>query len=251
MLIPLILFFSNYLLNIKHVIMKKFLLSTSMVATFILVVNLVFAQQVKQAVTTAKTTATKANATAEKVKAVATTPKPAMQAPPAASAEVSAVQNTASSAADAAQSGTVADVIGASKAHSTLSTALKAAGLTDALKGAGPFTVFAPTNDAFAKVPAAALDNLLKPENKETLSKVLTTHVVAGSLKAADILAAIKAGNGTASFSSLSGEKLTASAEGDKVKITDSAGNVAIVSTADIGADNGVIHVIDNVLAGK
>jgi uncharacterized surface protein with fasciclin (FAS1) repeats len=250
--IPLILFFSNYLLNIKHVIMKKFLLSTSMVATFILVVNLGFAQQVKQAVATAKTTATKATATAEKVKAVGTTPKPAMQAPPAVSADVSAVQNTAPNTADAAvQSGTVADVIGASKAHSTLSTALKAAGLTDALKGAGPFTVFAPTNDAFAKVPAAALDNLLKAENKETLSKVLTTHVVAGSLKAADILAAIKAGNGTASFSSLSGEKLTASLEGGKVKITDSAGNVAIVSTADIGADNGVIHVIDNVLAGK
>jgi uncharacterized surface protein with fasciclin (FAS1) repeats len=151
----------------------------------------------------------------------------------------------------AVQAGTVADVVAGSKAHSTLLVALKSAGLVETLKGAGPFTVFAPTNDAFSKIPAAALDNLLKPENKETLSKVLTGHVVSGTIKAEDILAAIKAGNGTATFTTVSGNKLTATAEGGKVKLTDSAGNAAFVSTADIAADNGVVHIIDAVLAGK
>jgi uncharacterized surface protein with fasciclin (FAS1) repeats len=150
-----------------------------------------------------------------------------------------------------AQGGTIADVVAASKAHSTLLVALKSAGLVETLKGAGPFTVFAPTNDAFSKIPAAALDNLLKPENKETLSKVLTGHVVSGAVKAEDILAAIKAGNGTASFATVNGDKLTATSEGGKVKLTDSAGNAAFVSTADVAADNGVIHIIDAVLAGK
>ena len=150
-----------------------------------------------------------------------------------------------------AQGGTIADVVAASKAHSTLLIALKSAGLVETLKGAGPFTVFAPTNDAFSKVPAAALDNLLKPENKEALSKVLTGHVVSGAIKAQDILAAIKEGNGTASFATVNGDKLTATSEGGKVKLTDSAGNAAFVSTADVAANNGVIHVIDAVLAGK
>jgi uncharacterized surface protein with fasciclin (FAS1) repeats len=149
------------------------------------------------------------------------------------------------------QKGTIADVVSGSKDHSTLLVTLKSAGLVETLKGAGPFTVFAPTNDAFSKIPTAALDNLLKPENKDILSKVLTGHVVSGSIKAEDILAAIKTGNGSASFATVNGDKLTATMEGGKVKLTDSAGNAAYVSNADVAADNGVIHIIDAVLAGK
>jgi uncharacterized surface protein with fasciclin (FAS1) repeats len=171
----------------------------------------------------------------------------------AASVKTAAVSKAtpAMSMADQTQGGTVADIVAGSKAHSTLLVALKSAGLVETLKAAGPFTVFAPTNDAFSKIPTAALDNLLKPENKETLSKVLTGHVLSGTVKAEDIITAIKAGNGTATFATLNGDKLTATTEAGKVKLTDSAGNSAFISTAEIAADNGVVHVIDAVLAGK
>lgn len=207
----------KYFLSLKFFIMKKLCLAASIAACLMVLVNIGYAQE-KVSMASAKT---------------APLPKPIAEkvAPQAA--------------------GTVADIVLGSKVHSTLAIALKSAGLIETLKGAGPFTVFAPTNDAFSKIPAAALDNLLKPENKEVLGKVLTAHVVSGTLKAADILAAIKTGNGTATLATVSGDKLTATLEGDKVKLTDSAGNTALVSTADLGADNGVVHVIDAVLAAK
>jgi uncharacterized surface protein with fasciclin (FAS1) repeats len=149
------------------------------------------------------------------------------------------------------QGGTIADIVAGSKSHSTLLVALKSAELVETLKSAGPFTVFAPTNDAFAKIQASALDNLLKPENKEVLTKVLTGHVISGKIKAEDIIAAIKVGNGTATYTTLNGDKLSATTEAGKVKLIDSAGNATFVSTSEILADNGIVHVIDAVLGGK
>jgi uncharacterized surface protein with fasciclin (FAS1) repeats len=149
------------------------------------------------------------------------------------------------------QSNTVADIAATSKDHTTLVAALKSANLVDALKGKGPFTVFAPTNDAFAKIPPKALEDLLKPENKEALTKILTSHVIAGNFKSKDIIEAIKTNNGKVEFATLSGEKLYFSLEGSNVKVTNASGSTAIVSVADILADNGVVHVLDNVLVGK
>jgi uncharacterized surface protein with fasciclin (FAS1) repeats len=207
--------------------MKKFFLTTSMVASFILIVSLGFAQE-KQAVATAKKTVAKVvTPVAEKI-----TPAPAM-----ASQVVAATM----------QANTVADVITASKNHSTLLAALKSAGLVETLAGAGPFTVFAPTNDAFAKIPAAGLEVLLKPEYKAALTKILTGHVVSGTLKSQDVLEAIKTGGGKAILTTLSGDKITATEEKGKIKITDAAGNIAHISMADTNADNGIIHSIDAV----
>jgi uncharacterized surface protein with fasciclin (FAS1) repeats len=146
------------------------------------------------------------------------------------------------------QGKTVADVAAASKVHTTLVSALKNTGLADALKGKGPFTVFAPTNDAFAKIPADVLDSLMKPGGKDALTKILANHVVAGKYKSADILSAIKSGNGKAELPTLGGDKLIITSEDGKVKVTDSAGNAAYVSIADLAADNGVVHVLDAVL---
>jgi uncharacterized surface protein with fasciclin (FAS1) repeats len=135
-----------------------------------------------------------------------------------------------------------------SKDHTTLVAAVKAAGLVETLKGPGPFTVFAPTNEAFAALPAGTVDNLLKPENKAMLTKVLTYHVVAGNMDAAAILKAIKAGKGKATLTTVEGGKLTATTKGGKVMVTDEKGNVATVTIANVHQSNGVIHVVNKVL---
>ncbi|MDT7934772.1 MAG: fasciclin domain-containing protein [Sphingomonadaceae bacterium] len=135
-----------------------------------------------------------------------------------------------------------------SKDHTTLVAAVKAAGLVDTLKGPGPFTVFAPTNAAFKKLPAGTVDTLLKPENKDTLTKVLTYHVVPGRMGAADIVKAIKAGGGKATLTTVEGEPLTARMVGTKVVLTDAKGGKSTVTQADVFQSNGVIHVVDTVL---
>jgi uncharacterized surface protein with fasciclin (FAS1) repeats len=135
-----------------------------------------------------------------------------------------------------------------SKDHTTLVAAVKAAGLVDTLEGTGPFTVFAPTNEAFSKLPAGTVDTLLKPENKEQLVKVLTYHVVPGKLAAADLVKQIKEGNGKAMLKTVNGETLTASLKGKSVIIIDEKGDTSIVTIADVYQSNGVIHVVDTVL---
>lgn len=133
--------------------------------------------------------------------------------------------------------------------HTTLVAAVKAAGLVDTLKGAGPFTVFAPTNAAFEKLPAGTVDTLLKPDMKPDLTKVLTYHVVPGKVDAATLTAQIQAGNGNATLTTVQGGTLTASVGPDgNVIVTDAKGNQATVTTADVMQSNGVIHVIDAVL---
>ncbi len=132
--------------------------------------------------------------------------------------------------------------------HTTLVAAVKAAGLVDTLKGPGPFTVFAPTNAAFDALPAGTVATLLKPENKATLTTVLTYHVVPGTLDAAAIAARIKAGGGKAMLTTVQGGSLTARMAGKGVTITDAKGNVALVTTANVYQSNGVIHVVDKVL---
>ena len=138
-----------------------------------------------------------------------------------------------------------------SKDHTTLVAAVKAAGLVDTLKGPGPFTVFAPTNAAFAALPAGTVDTLLKPENKAKLTTVLTYHVVPGKWDAAAITKMIKDGNGMASIKTVAGGTLTAKAAGGKVTVTDENGGMATVTTADVYQSNGVIHVVDKVLLPK
>ena len=138
-----------------------------------------------------------------------------------------------------------------SKDHTTLVAAVKAAGLVDTLEGAGPFTVLAPTNEAFAALPAGTVDNLLKPENKAMLVKILTCHVIAAKAMAADIMAMSKADGGTHEVTTVGGCKLWLKADGGKVTITDESGGVANVTIADVGQSNGVIHVIDKVLLPK
>ena len=135
-----------------------------------------------------------------------------------------------------------------SKDHTTLVAAVKAAGLVDTLKGPGPFTVFAPTNAAFDALPKGTVDTLLKPENKPTLTKVLTYHVVPGKLDAAALKAQIQAGGGKAELKTVQGETLTATEQGGGIALTDSKGNTAKVTTADVMQSNGVIHVVDKVL---
>jgi uncharacterized surface protein with fasciclin (FAS1) repeats len=132
--------------------------------------------------------------------------------------------------------------------HTTLVAAVKAAGLVDTLKGKGPFTVFAPTNAAFDKLPAGTVDTLLKPENKATLTKVLTYHVVAGDFDSKAIAKAIKKGNGKATFKTVAGGTLTASMNGNNLILTDEKGGTSTVTIADVKQSNGVIHVVDTVL---
>lgn len=149
------------------------------------------------------------------------------------------------------QTNDVVDIAISSKDHTTLVAAVKAADLVTTLKGKGPFTVFAPTNEAFDKLPAGTVESLLKPENKAQLTKVLTYHVVSGNLDAAAVVAAIKKGKGKAELTTVSGGKLIGSLEGDKVKLTDENGNSAYVIAADLKGSNGVVHVIDTVLLPK
>jgi uncharacterized surface protein with fasciclin (FAS1) repeats len=209
----------QFIYSLKSLIMKKFCLATSMVVMSFVCVQ----AQEKMATSTEK--AAVSSATTKPAKAAAT-----------------------NAMASTSQAGTVADIIAGSKDHSTLLAALKAAGLEEALKGAGPFTVLAPTNDAFAAVPKADVENLMKPEGKEALTKVLSGHVIMGSNKSTDILATIKAGGGTAVLTTLSGEKITATEEGGKIKLTSASGKSATVTSGDLSADNGVVHVISGVL---
>ena len=138
-----------------------------------------------------------------------------------------------------------------SKDHTTLVAAVKAAGLVETLQGAGPFTVFAPTNKAFDKLPNGTVETLLKAENLKTLQTVLTYHVVAGRLSAADLVAKIKAGGGTATVTTVAGAPLTLTLKGKKVRITDTSGGKSFVTIADVNQSNGVIHVVDGVLVPK
>jgi uncharacterized surface protein with fasciclin (FAS1) repeats len=130
----------------------------------------------------------------------------------------------------------------------TLVAAVKAAGLVETLASPGPFTVFAPTNTAFEKLPAGTVGTLVKPENKATLTKILTYHVVAGKLTSKDIVAAIKAGGGTATLTTVAGAQLSARLSGNSVVITDAKGGQSAVTTVDVMQSNGVVHVIDSVL---
>jgi len=138
-----------------------------------------------------------------------------------------------------------------SKDHTTLVAAVKAAGLVETLQSPGPFTVFAPTNEAFSKLPAGTVDNLLKPENKSALTGVLTYHVVSGKLNAVDLAKKIKDGNGTAELTTVQGGKLWVSMKGSKIVIKDEKGGWAYVTIKDVNQSNGVIHVIDHVLMHK
>jgi uncharacterized surface protein with fasciclin (FAS1) repeats len=132
--------------------------------------------------------------------------------------------------------------------NKTLVAAVKAAGLVDTLESPGPFTVFAPTDDAFAKLPAGTVDTLVKPENKATLTKILTYHVVAGRVSSKQLAAMIRKGGGKATLKTVQGEDLTASMMGDKIMLTDAKGGMATITIADVFQSNGVIHVIDTVL---
>jgi uncharacterized surface protein with fasciclin (FAS1) repeats len=132
--------------------------------------------------------------------------------------------------------------------HTTLVAAVKAAGLVATLEGAGPFTVFAPVNSAFDKLPAGTVETLLKPENKDQLAKILTYHVVAGKMSSHDLVKLIKSGGGKAVVKTVEGGSLTAMLKGGKVILTDEKGGTATVTIADVYQSNGVIHVIDSVL---
>ncbi|MBN9478218.1 MAG: fasciclin [Bordetella sp. SCN 67-23] len=135
-----------------------------------------------------------------------------------------------------------------SKDHTTLVAAVKAGGLVDTLSGPGPFTVFAPTNEAFAALPAGTVDTLLKPENKGTLVKVLTYHVVPGRMSSQDLMKAIKDGGGTAILTTVEGNKLTVRQQNGQLNVTDDKGGIAHVTISDVFQSNGVIFVVDKVL---
>ena len=135
-----------------------------------------------------------------------------------------------------------------SKDHTTLVAAVKAAGLVETLQSQGPFTVFAPTNDAFSKLPAGTVETLLKPENKGMLTTVLTYHIVSGRYSSADIVKAIKAGNGKAEWKTVQGGMLTALMVGKDVMLKDKKGNMSKVTISDVNQSNGMIHVIDSVV---
>jgi uncharacterized surface protein with fasciclin (FAS1) repeats len=135
-----------------------------------------------------------------------------------------------------------------SKDHTTLVAAVKAAGLVETLQGAGPFTVFAPTNAAFKKLPAGTVETLLKPENKAMLAKVLTYHVVAGRMSAKDLMEAAKKGGGKAKLKTVEGEELTVEAKGNTLTIWDAKGGVSKVTIQNVFQSNGVIHVVDTVV---
>lgn len=130
----------------------------------------------------------------------------------------------------------------------TLVAAVKAAGLVETLSGPGPFTVFAPTNDAFAKLPAGTVDNLVKPENKDTLTKILTYHVIAGKISSKQLEKMIKKGGGKATLKTVQGEDLTATMSGASIMLTDAKGGMSTITTADVFQSNGVAHIIDTVL---
>jgi uncharacterized surface protein with fasciclin (FAS1) repeats len=135
-----------------------------------------------------------------------------------------------------------------SKDHTTLVAAVKAAGLVETLQGAGPFTVFAPTNEAFKKLPAGTVETLLKPESKPMLTKVLTYHVVAGRMSAKDLMEAANKAGGKAKLKTVAGEELTVEAKGNTLTIWDAKGGMSKVTIQNVFQSNGVIHVVDTVL---
>ncbi len=149
------------------------------------------------------------------------------------------------------QSKDVVDIAISSADHTTLVAAVAAADLVGTLKSEGPFTVFAPTNAAFSKLPAGTVETLLKPENKGKLAQILTYHVVSGNLDAAAVMAALKTGKGKVVLTTVSGGKLTVTTEKGKVKLTDENGGVSYVTATDLKGSNGVIHVIDGVVLPK
>ncbi|MFD0861619.1 fasciclin domain-containing protein [Sungkyunkwania multivorans] len=144
--------------------------------------------------------------------------------------------------------GTIVAVAAGNENFSTLVTAVKTAGLVETLNGDGPFTVFAPVNDAFGKLPAGTVESLLKEENRETLTAILTYHVVKGEFKAADVLKAIKSNKGKFEITTVQGGTLTASLSGSNVILTDAKGNTSKVVITDVDASNGIIHAIDTVV---
>lgn len=146
---------------------------------------------------------------------------------------------------------TIVGVAAGNENFTTLVTAVKAANLVDVLSAKGPYTVFAPTNDAFAKLPAGTVETLVKPENKETLTAILTYHVVAGEVKAADVVAAIQANNGSYAITTVQGGTITASIKDGSVILTDEKGNASKVIMTDVDASNGIIHAIDTVVMPK
>ena len=154
----------------------------------------------------------------------------------------------ASPSAAGTPKGNIVAAASASPDFKTLVTAIKAAKLTDTLASKGPFTVFAPTNDAFAKLPAGTVETFLKPENRDQLAKVLTYHVVAGKFTAAAILQAINAGGGQATLTTVEGSKLTAKLDGQNVVLVDENNRTSVVTKTDLIQSNGVIHVIDTVV---
>ena len=147
-----------------------------------------------------------------------------------------------------AQNGTIVDVAVSNNDFSTLVTALKAADLVGALSGEGPFTVFAPNNEAFSKIDPETLGSLLEPENVKALSNILTYHVVSGKLMASDVAAALKQGYGRAKLTALNGQTLTARKKDGKIYLRDSQGNMSEIIATDIAGSNGVIHVISSVI---
>lgn len=161
-----------------------------------------------------------------------------------------AASDAASATADTAGTKTIVALAQSNPDLSTLVSAVTAAGLGETLSGAGPFTVFAPTNAAFAKVDKAALEGLMKPESKAALAGILKYHVVAGNVKAADVLKLIKDGGGTATIKTLGGE-LKAAMAGDKVTLTDAKGGKSTITATDIAASNGTVHTIDAVVMPK
>jgi uncharacterized surface protein with fasciclin (FAS1) repeats len=153
--------------------------------------------------------------------------------------------------AQAQNSKTIVENAIGSKDHTTLVAAVKAAGLVETLSSKGPFTVFAPTNSAFGKLPKGTVDTLLKPENIKTLQSILTYHVVAGSLDSKAVVAAIKKGKGSVTLTTVQGGKLVASLDGKNVILTDEKGGKSTITAVDIMSSNGVIHVIDTVVMHK
>ena len=144
--------------------------------------------------------------------------------------------------------GNIAAAASSSPDFKTLAAAIKAAKLTSTLASKGPFTVFAPTNDAFAKLPAGTVENLLKPENRDQLAKVLTYHVVPGTYTAETILKAIQDGGGQATLTTVEGSQLTAKLDGGKVVLIDENNRTSVVTKTDLAQSNGIIHVIDTVV---
>ncbi|HUH75068.1 MAG TPA: fasciclin domain-containing protein [Chitinophagales bacterium] len=147
--------------------------------------------------------------------------------------------------------GTIVDVAVGNEDFSTLITALKAADLVGALQGEGPFTVFAPTNEAFDKIDSKTLNSLLEPENQKALANILTYHVVAGKITATDVVAALNKGNGTVELKALNGDVLTVVQNEGKIWLKDANGNYSEIIATDVMGSNGVIHVIDSVVMPK